>query len=61
VSRKLADVTWGAQVVRTGDAYRTYDRQDGFAADFLILSVMATAARQLTLLSRRGFELQQFG
>jgi hypothetical protein len=47
----------GAQVVGTGDAYRAYDRQDGFAADFLVGGVMATAARQLTLIGRRGFEL----
>jgi len=35
--------------------------QGGFGADFLVLGVMATSARQLTLISRRSFELQQFG
>jgi len=60
IHRKLTDVTWGTQVVGAGNAHRTYDRQDGFATDFLVLGVMATAARQLTLIGRRGFELQQF-
>jgi hypothetical protein len=61
IHRKLTDVTLRAQVIGTGEAYRTYDRQDGFGADFLILGVMATSARQLTLIRRRSFELQQFG
>jgi hypothetical protein len=30
-------------------------------ANFLVLGGMATAARQLTLIRRRSFELQQFG
>jgi hypothetical protein len=59
IHRKLADVTIGAQVVGAGEAHGTYDRQKGFGADFLVLGVMATAARQLTLIDRRGFELQQ--
>ncbi len=61
IHRKLAEMTLGAQVVGAGNAHRTYDRQGGFGADFLVLGVMATAARQLTLITRRGFELQQFG
>ena len=32
----------------------------GFGADFLVLGVMATSARQLTLIPRWGVELQQF-
>jgi len=56
---KLTDVTSRAQVVGAGETHWTYDRQKGFAADFLVLDVMATAARQLTLIGRRGFELQQ--
>jgi hypothetical protein len=60
IHRKLADVTWGAQVVGPGEAHRTYDRQEGFAADFLVGGVMATGARQLTLISPWGFELQPF-
>jgi hypothetical protein len=60
IHRKLTDVTSGAQVVGAGEAHRTDDRQDGFAADFLVLGVMATAAWQLTLIGRRSFELQQF-
>jgi hypothetical protein len=59
IHRKLTDVTWGAQVVGASNAHRTYDGQEGFAADFLVLGVMATAARQLTLICRWGFELQQ--
>ena len=42
-------------------AYRADDRHDGFGAEFLVLSVMATRTRQLALLGRRGLELQQFG
>jgi hypothetical protein len=61
IHRKLAGVTLGAQVVGTRDAHRTYDRQHGFAADFLVLGVMVATTRQLTLSGRRGFELQQFG
>jgi hypothetical protein len=60
IHRKLTDVTLGAQVVGAGYAHRTDDRQDGFGADFLVWGVMATAARQLTLICRWGFELQQF-
>jgi hypothetical protein len=40
--------------------HRTDDGQHRFAADFLILSVMAATARQLTLIRCWGFELQQF-
>jgi len=55
-------MTLGAQVVGTRDPYGAYDRQDGFAADFLVLGVMAASARPLTLIGRRrSFELQQFG
>jgi hypothetical protein len=53
-------VTLGAQVVGAGHAHRTDDGQDGFGADFLVLGVMAASARQLTLISLWGFELQQF-
>jgi hypothetical protein len=60
IHRKLAHVTLGAQIVGTGDAYQTDDGQDGFAADFLVLGVMAAGARQLTLIRLRDFELQQF-
>jgi hypothetical protein len=60
VDWKVAGMASGTQVVGTGDTYRTYDRQDGFAADFLVGGLMATAARQLTLIGRRGWELQQF-
>jgi hypothetical protein len=42
IHRKLADAAWRAQKVRTGDAYRAHDRHDGSAAEFLVLSVMAT-------------------
>jgi hypothetical protein len=61
IHRKLTDAALCAQKVRTGDAYRADDRQNGFAAEFLVLSVMATRTRQLALLGRRGLELQQFG
>jgi hypothetical protein len=61
IHRNLADVTLGAQVVGAGDAHWTDDRQHRFAADFLVLGVMATRTWQLTLIGRRGFELQQFG
>jgi hypothetical protein len=57
---KLAHVTLGAQIVGAGNAHRTDDGQDGFAADFLVLGVMAAGARQLPLLRLRDFELQQF-
>jgi hypothetical protein len=57
---KLAHVTLGAQIVRTGYAHRTDDGQNGFAADFLVLGVMAAWARQLTLIRLWDFELQQF-
>jgi len=60
IRRKLTDVTLGAQVVGAGHAHRTDHGQDGLGADFLILGVMATSARQLTLIRRWGFELQQF-
>jgi hypothetical protein len=60
IHRKLADVASRAQVVGTGDAHGTDDGQHGFFTDFLILGVMATAARQLTLIGPRSFELQQF-
>jgi len=33
---------------------------NGFAADFLILGVIPTATQQLTLIGRRGGELQEF-
>jgi hypothetical protein len=56
---KLGNVTLGAQIVGAGGAYRTYDRQKGLAADFLVLGVMAAGARQLTLIGRRSFKLQQ--
>src|SRR5438132_1778565 len=59
IHRKLAEVTLGAQVVGASHAHRTDDRQDGFGADFLVLGVVATSARQLTLIRRWGFELQQ--
>jgi hypothetical protein len=59
IHRKLAEVTLAAQVVGTREAYWTDDRQQGFAADFLVLGVMATGAWQLTLIGRRSFELQQ--
>jgi hypothetical protein len=49
-----------AQIVGAGNAHRTDDGQDEFAADFLILGLMATSARQLTLIRLRDFELQQF-
>jgi hypothetical protein len=52
--------TLGTQIVGAGEAHRTEDRQNGFAADFLVVGVMATGARQLTLLGRRSFEWQQF-
>jgi len=58
IHRKLADVTLGAQVVRAREANRTDDRQKGFRANFLVLGMMATGARQLTLIAR-SFELQQ--
>src|SRR5207245_1494028 len=57
IHRKLAEVTLGAQVVGASHAHRTDDRQDGFGADFLVLGVVATSARQLTLIRRWGFEL----
>src|SRR6516225_2041501 len=60
IHRKLTDVTLGAHIVGTREVHPTEDRQNGFAADFLVLGVMATGARQLTLLGRRSFELQQF-
>jgi hypothetical protein len=60
IHRKLAHVTLGAQIVGAGHAHQTNDRQDGLAADFLVLGVMATRARQLTLIRLRDFELQQF-
>jgi hypothetical protein len=60
IHRKLADVTLGAQVVGAGDAHRTDNRQHGFAADFLVLGVLTAKTWQLTLIGRRGFELQQF-
>jgi hypothetical protein len=47
-----------AQIVGSGEACWTDDRQKRFGADFLILGVMATAARQLTLMGGWGFELQ---
>src|SRR5437660_4718869 len=59
IHRKLAEVTLGAQVVGASHAHRTDDRQDGFGADFLVLGVVATSARQRTLIRRWGFELQQ--
>jgi hypothetical protein len=40
IHRKLADVTLGAQVIGARQAHRTYDRQQGFGADFLIAGVM---------------------
>ncbi|PYY03189.1 MAG: hypothetical protein DMG69_33000 [Acidobacteria bacterium] len=61
IDRKLAGAAWRAQIVGTGDAKRADDRQDGFGAEFLVLSVMATPTRQLALLGRRGFEFQQLG
>jgi hypothetical protein len=61
IHRKLADAAWSAQIVRTRDTYRADDRQNGFGAEFLVLSVMATRTRQLALLGRRGLELQQCG
>ena len=61
IHRKLADAALRAQKVRTGNACRADDRHDGFGAEFLVLSVMATRTRQLALLGRRGLELQQFG
>jgi len=60
IHRKLANVTLGAQIVGAGNAHPTDDRQDGFAADFLVLGVMAASARQLMLIRPGGFELQQF-
>jgi hypothetical protein len=54
---KLAHVTLGAQIVGPGNAHRTDDRQDGFAANFLVLSVMAASARQLTLIRPPGFRI----
>ena len=59
IHRKLTDVAAGTQEVGAGGAYRTYDRQKGLAADFLVLGVMAAGARQLTLIGRRSFKLQQ--
>jgi hypothetical protein len=61
IHRKLADAALRAQKVRTGNACRADDGHDGFGAEFLVLSVMATRTRQLALLGRRGLELQQFG
>ena len=46
---------------RSKNAGRADDRHDGFGAEFLVLSVMATRTRQLALLGRRSLELQQFG
>jgi hypothetical protein len=60
IHRNLADMTLGTQVVGAGEVHRTDDRQHGFAADFLVLGVMATRTWQLTLIGRRGLELQQF-
>jgi hypothetical protein len=59
IHRKLADVTLRAQVIGARQAHRTYDRQKGFGADFLVAGVMATATRPLPLIGRRSFELQQ--
>jgi hypothetical protein len=61
IHRKLAEVTLGAQVVGARNAHRTDNRQHGFAADFLVLGVMVTTTWELTLIGRRGFELQQLG
>jgi len=60
IHRKLAHVTVRAQIVGPGEADRTDDRHDGFAADFLILGVIPTTTRQLTLIGRRGGEPEQF-
>jgi hypothetical protein len=54
-------VALAAQVVGSGEACGTDNRQHRFAADFLVLSVMATTTRQLTLIRCWGLELQQFG
>jgi hypothetical protein len=61
IHRKLADVALAAQVVGSGEACGTDNRQHRFAADFLVLSVMATTTRQLTVIRCWGLELQQFG
>jgi hypothetical protein len=61
IHRKLADVALAAQVVGSGEACGTDNRQHRFAANFLVLSVMATTTRQLTVIRCWGLELQQFG
>jgi hypothetical protein len=54
------DVELGLHASHRELAKLTPGRQHRFALDFLVLKVMATTTRRLTLISRGGFELQKF-
>jgi hypothetical protein len=58
---ELADMALGAQVVGPRDSCQAHDGPHRLGAEFLVLGMVATTARQLALIGGRNFKLKQFG
>jgi hypothetical protein len=58
---ELADMALGAQVVGPQDSGRAHDGLHRLGAEFFVLGMVSTRARQLAPIVRRDFKLKQFG